>query len=361
MLRVGASGAAVGELQQCLAAAGLAVPRRRARAASVPRPSTAVREFQAKRGLRVDGVCGPETWNALIESGYELGDRLLFLAPPLPARRRRRNPPAALEHARFSRWARGWDLRTPDRTRICANFSSTSGLAVDGQCGRATLRGLDQVGLALRRLRGLGARTRGTAQRPAPAREPAPLRRGRSRAGPPRRRGRSRPARRRAPACCSVRAAPTPRSPKRPTGTKRTSSSRCAPATSPAVGSPTSRHRRSAPSAATRSPFASPRSSTATSGPVAACGRAYGILRETRMAAVEYQPAGRDDRVALEAAAAAPVALVDAIICGVRRGVEEPRRRRLIGDATVLAGGSRPRRRSCDGRSARDPRGRRTR
>ena len=59
-------------------------------------------------------------------------------------------------------------------------------------------------------------------------------------------------------------------------------------------------------------------------GPVLACGRAYGILRETRMAAVEYQPAGRDERSALEAAAAAPSRLVDAIICGVRRGVEEP-------------------------------------
>ena len=42
------------------------------------------------------------------------------------------------------------------------------------------------------------------------------------------------------------------------------------------------------------------------------------------MAAVEFQPAGRDDRDALETAAAAPAALVDAIICGVRRGVEEP-------------------------------------
>jgi hypothetical protein len=59
-------------------------------------------------------------------------------------------------------------------------------------------------------------------------------------------------------------------------------------------------------------------------GPVAACGRAYGILRETPMAAVECQPAGRDDRAALVAAAGAPKSLVDAIVCGVRRGVEEP-------------------------------------
>ena len=59
-------------------------------------------------------------------------------------------------------------------------------------------------------------------------------------------------------------------------------------------------------------------------GPVGACGRAYGILRETRMAAVEYQPAGRDERSALETAAASPGPLVDAILRGVRRGVEEP-------------------------------------
>jgi hypothetical protein len=59
-------------------------------------------------------------------------------------------------------------------------------------------------------------------------------------------------------------------------------------------------------------------------GPVAACGRAYGILRETPMAAVECQPAGRDDRAALVAAAGAPRSLVDAIVSGVRRGVEEP-------------------------------------
>jgi hypothetical protein len=42
------------------------------------------------------------------------------------------------------------------------------------------------------------------------------------------------------------------------------------------------------------------------------------------MAAVEYQPAGSHDRVALAAAAAAPLKLVDAVIRGVRRGIEEP-------------------------------------
>jgi hypothetical protein len=59
-------------------------------------------------------------------------------------------------------------------------------------------------------------------------------------------------------------------------------------------------------------------------GPVEACGRAYGILRETPMAAVEFQPAGREDDEGLRTAAAAPAELVGAIVCGVRRGIEEP-------------------------------------
>jgi N-acetylmuramoyl-L-alanine amidase len=47
-------------------------------------PSTelAVRSFQQERGLLVDGVVGANTWRELVESGYELGDRLLYLREP---------------------------------------------------------------------------------------------------------------------------------------------------------------------------------------------------------------------------------------------------------------------------------------
>lgn len=42
----------------------------------------AVRVFQQQRGLAADGVVGDETWAALVEAGYELGDRLLYLTRP---------------------------------------------------------------------------------------------------------------------------------------------------------------------------------------------------------------------------------------------------------------------------------------
>jgi N-acetylmuramoyl-L-alanine amidase len=42
----------------------------------------AVRGFQQERGLLVDGVVGPQTWRELVEAGYALGDRVLYLHHP---------------------------------------------------------------------------------------------------------------------------------------------------------------------------------------------------------------------------------------------------------------------------------------
>lgn len=42
----------------------------------------AVRAFQQDRGLLVDGLMGHDTWGELVEAGYSLGDRVLYLRLP---------------------------------------------------------------------------------------------------------------------------------------------------------------------------------------------------------------------------------------------------------------------------------------
>lgn len=43
----------------------------------------AVLNFQQKKKIMEDGICGPETWNLLIESNFLLGDRLLYEKTPM--------------------------------------------------------------------------------------------------------------------------------------------------------------------------------------------------------------------------------------------------------------------------------------
>jgi N-acetylmuramoyl-L-alanine amidase len=47
-----------------------------------PKTEAALRTFQQRRGLLADGLVGANTWRELVESGYTLGDRLLYLRAP---------------------------------------------------------------------------------------------------------------------------------------------------------------------------------------------------------------------------------------------------------------------------------------
>jgi N-acetylmuramoyl-L-alanine amidase len=105
----------------------------------------AVRAFQEARGLRVDGICGPQTWSALVESGYRLGDRLLYRRRPML-----RGDDVVELQRRLN--ALGFDAGREDgilgdaTTSALTEFQRNMGLATDGICGPATLAQLDRVG-----------------------------------------------------------------------------------------------------------------------------------------------------------------------------------------------------------------------
>ncbi len=110
-----------------------------------PGTRAAVEAFQHRRGLRVDGICGPQTWSVLVEAGYRLGrDRLLYLRSPMF-----RGDDVADLQQRLS--ALGFDSGRVDgifgqATAVAlADFQRNMGLAVDGILGASTLRELRRV------------------------------------------------------------------------------------------------------------------------------------------------------------------------------------------------------------------------
>lgn len=114
-------------------------------------PSThrAVREFQQRRHLLVDGLVGEETWGELVEAGYTIGDRVLYLRYPFI----RGDDVRALQ-GRLN--ILGFDAGREDgifgeRTnRALREFQSNVGMPPDGILGASTLQ-------ALNRLRPVGA------------------------------------------------------------------------------------------------------------------------------------------------------------------------------------------------------------
>jgi N-acetylmuramoyl-L-alanine amidase len=83
IFRLGDRGPEVGDIQQRLISLGVPIDDTERDGAFGPSTDAAVRAFQAVRLLRVDGLVGPDTWGQLVEAGYRLGDRTLYLHSPL--------------------------------------------------------------------------------------------------------------------------------------------------------------------------------------------------------------------------------------------------------------------------------------
>jgi N-acetylmuramoyl-L-alanine amidase len=105
----------------------------------------AVEAFQYRRGLRVDGECGPQTWSALVEAGRSLGDRFLYRQSPML-----RGDDVAELQQRLS--ALGFDTGRVDgifgdlTSTALAEFQRNVGLPVDGIAGASTVSELLRFG-----------------------------------------------------------------------------------------------------------------------------------------------------------------------------------------------------------------------
>lgn len=109
-----------------------------------PGTRAGVQAFQHRRGLRVDGVCGPQTWAALVEANWRVGDRFLYYRSPML-----RGDDVADLQRRLS--ALGFDTGRVDgifgeqTASALAEFQRNTGLPVDGILGGSTLRELRRV------------------------------------------------------------------------------------------------------------------------------------------------------------------------------------------------------------------------
>jgi N-acetylmuramoyl-L-alanine amidase len=107
--------------------------------------AAAVRAFQDRAGLDVDGRVGPLTWQAIVEAGYSLGERQLYLRSPMT-----RGDDVADLQRRLG--ALGFDagrvdgIFGPDTARALSEFQRNSGLAGDGIFGPDTGAALHRLG-----------------------------------------------------------------------------------------------------------------------------------------------------------------------------------------------------------------------
>ncbi len=83
IFRLGDAGPEVGDIQDRLCALGASIDDAERGGTFGTSTDAAVRAFQGDRLLRVDGLVGPDTWGQLVEAGYRLGDRTLYLHSPL--------------------------------------------------------------------------------------------------------------------------------------------------------------------------------------------------------------------------------------------------------------------------------------
>ena len=104
----------------------------------------ALRAFQAARRLVEDGICARQTWAALVDADYRLGDRMIYLRSPMT----RGDDVTDLQHRLGSLgFDAGWldGIFGPDTERAVRDFQHNQGLASDGVVGRETVAAFERL------------------------------------------------------------------------------------------------------------------------------------------------------------------------------------------------------------------------
>lgn len=108
----------------------------------------AVRAFQERRGVPVDGIVGPDTWRELVEADRNIGDRVLYYRRPLM-----RGDDVALLQRQLN--LLGFEagkedgIFGADTQRGLIEFQESRRLAEDGIVGPVVLAELKRVGRAI--------------------------------------------------------------------------------------------------------------------------------------------------------------------------------------------------------------------
>jgi N-acetylmuramoyl-L-alanine amidase len=100
---------------------------------------SAIREFQQRRHLIVDGVVGPNTWQDLVEAGHVLGDRVVYLRYPMVRGDDVRTLQARLNAFGFDA-GREDGIFGPRTDRALREFQRNVGLPDDGIAGDTTVQ-----------------------------------------------------------------------------------------------------------------------------------------------------------------------------------------------------------------------------
>lgn len=143
-LTLGDRGREVSDVQKRLRAQGFVLGNEGVDGFYGPGTRLAVCAFQQRRDLLVDGEVGDNTWRELVETGYALGDRLLYLREP----QFRGDDVLALQvKLNLLGFNAGPERGVLDDAveRAILDFQRNAGLLVDGMVGPTTLDKLEAL------------------------------------------------------------------------------------------------------------------------------------------------------------------------------------------------------------------------